>query len=48
QSEGPGQGCLYVLGDIWPSPTAEASFKQSVDDKNASDNWVVDGGAASN
>lgn len=48
QRAGLGQGCLCVLGDSWPFPTAEAVFRQFVDDKNASGNWVVGGGAATN
>ena len=46
QREGLGQGCLCVLGDSWPFPTAEAVFRQFVDDKNVSGNWIIDGGAA--
>ena len=46
QKEGLGQGCLCVLGDSWPVPTAEAVFRQFVDNKNVSGNWIVDGGAA--
>lgn len=48
QRAGLGQGCLCVLGDSWPFPTAEAVFRQSVDDKNVSGNWVVGSGAATN
>lgn len=48
QRAGLGQGCLCVLGDSWPFPTAEAVFRQFVDDKNVSGNWVVGGGAATN